>query len=104
MVLGGESVLYNPTYEANFQAGVEGYTSFRDWAINAQKKVEWFGDKNALTAEELQELADVDGDGVEDTPIKVDGVVNPQALAYVTEKHNSLLIKFVGIFAGIMYE
>lgn len=104
MVLGGESVMYNATYEKYFAAGVSGYTSFRDWSLNAQKKFEWFGEKNALTATELAELADLDGDGIGETPLKTDGVINEQALAYLTEKHNSMLIKSVGIFAGIMYE
>ena len=104
MVFVGEAVLYNANYQSFHDSGVTGYTSFRDWALNSQKKFEWFGDKNALTAAELAELADLDGDGIGETPIKTDGVINEEALAYLTEKHNSMLIKYIGIFAGIMYE
>ena len=105
MVLSGETVLYNANYQSFNESGESGYTSLRDWALNAQKKFEWFGDKNPLTAAELAELADLDGDGVGETALKnSDGTINEGALAYLTEKHNSILIKHVGIFAGIMYE
>ena len=105
MAFAGESKLYNANYDKFSAEGAVGYSSFRDWSINAQKKFEWFGEKNALTAAEQAELADLDGDGVGETALKnPDGTINEGALAYLTEKHNSMLIKYVGIFAGIMYE
>ena len=105
MVYVGQSTMYNPNYNTFNSQGVEGYTSYRDWALNAQKKFEWFGEKNPLSATEQAELADLDGDGVGETPLKyADGVINEGALAYLTEKHNSMLIKYVGIFAGMIYE
>lgn len=104
MVFAGQSVLYNSSYDTIAATGVAGYTSFRDWSINAQKKFEWLGEKNPLSATELAELADLDGDGIGETPIATDGVINEAALAYVTEKHNSMFIKYIGILAGIVYE
>ncbi len=105
MTLVGESVICHADFDLYKNAGVEGYTSLLDWVKVAQKKIEWFGAANELTADEAAELADLDGDGVGETPIiDADGVTNVEALAQITEKHNSLLIKSMKIVAGELYE
>ena len=104
MALVGESVICHGDFDLYKNAGVEGYTDLLDWIKVAQKKIEWFGAANELNAEEAAELADLDGDGVGETPI-VDaaGVVNAEALGQITEKHNSMLIKSMKIVAGDLY-
>lgn len=105
MTLVGESTICHGDFNLYKDAGVAGYTSLLDWVKVAQKKIEWFGAANELTAEEAAELADLDGDGVGETPIVDEaGVVNAAALAQITEKHNSLLIKSMKIVAGDLYE
>lgn len=84
----------------------KGYTSLLDWFLNAQSKIEWYGGNasGGITESELKALkADMDGDGVGETPLSNDGTldnINEAAYAKWFEDNRSMLVKDARMFVG----
>ena len=103
-----DSTLGRPTaLAAANELGHTGYSSLLDWFYNAQAKIEWYGGNAAggISSDSALKtlLADMDGDGVGDTPLSPTGSLDDldqEAFAQWYFDNRSLLVKDARMFVG----
>ena len=96
-----DSLLYQAETKILYSGGTHATAkSWMEWAMTLDR-LEWVGENTYFDDTELATLlADLDGDGVGETPMITDGVVNKEAVRWCTNYYRALYLKDYCTYVG----